>query len=500
MRSDFMVPAPPGVAPSNFRCRFQFSVGKSSLFGTRPTMLMQLRFLKPFFRCSRMTRPALFVICSSLAVMAPSIGSAQDSSKAVEKVAVEKPAVEKASAEKPEVTKNSAVKPSVEKAKDLDSVYTQPPTDDLSYTLQGEFVGEVIIPAPVDNSKDKVDGDTKGEAKDQAKDTETAKPSTELKILGLQLRVVGGENFEGLSFYGGLPGEKAHRPKPMKLIGRRSGDFLVLSGGPWAIFVDKDGCNLVDKTGKMLGRLTRVERQSPTLGAKPPEHAIVLFDGSGTEQFQKATMTEDGLLEEGADFKPMIQDFDMHLEFMLPYMPKKEGQGRGNSGIYIMSRYECQILDSFAQEAVNNSCGAIYLFKPADVNMCLPPLVWQTYDIRFTAPRWAADKTKIRNAKISSWLNGVKVQDDVDVPSSTGHGKPEEPSLLPTLLQDHDCPVRFRNAWIVDRGLMTSDSFPVKASREPKVENSTPKAEKAESKLTAKPDDSAPKPSTEAAK
>jgi hypothetical protein len=322
-------------------------------------------------------------------------------------------------------------------------------------------------------------------------------PAAESKVLGLQLRVVGGENFEGLSYYGGLPGEKAHRPKPMKLIGRRSGDFLVLSGGPWAIFVDKDGCNLVDKTGKTLGRLTRVERQSPTLGAKPPEHSIVLFDGSGTEQFQKATMTEDGLLQEGADLKPMIQDFDLHLEFMLPYMPKKEGQARGNSGIYIMSRYECQILDSFAQEAVNNSCGAIYLFKPADVNMCLPPLVWQTYDIRFTAPRWAADKTKIRNARISSWLNGVKVQDDVDVPSSTGHGKPEEPSLLPTLLQDHDCPVRFRNAWIVDRGLLTSDSFPVKATREPKVENSTPKAEKAESKLTAKADDSAPKPSTE---
>ncbi|MCY2975174.1 MAG: DUF1080 domain-containing protein [Planctomycetota bacterium] len=467
-----------------------------------------------------MTRPALFVICSSLAVAAPSVGLAQDASKAIEKTlvektvvekasiekaasektAVEKVAVEKASTEKPTIAKivvekNSVEKPSVEKVKDLDSVYTQPPSDDLSYTLQGEFIGEVIVPAPVapvDSSKD----NSVGEAKDAA----LAKPTPESKVLGLQLRVVGGENFEGLSFYGGLPGEKAHRPKPMKLIGRRSGDFLVLSGGPWAIFVDKDGCNLVDKTGKPLGRLTRVERQSPTLGAKPPEHAIVLFDGSGTEQFQKATMTEDGLLEEGADLKPMIQDFDLHLEFMLPYMPKKEGQGRGNSGIYIMSRYECQILDSFAQEAVNNSCGAIYLFKPADVNMCLPPLVWQTYDVRFTAPRWAANKTKIRNAKISSWLNGVKVQDDVDVPSSTGHGKPEEPSLLPTLLQDHDCPVRFRNAWIVDRGLMTSDSFPVKATREPTVENSTPKAEKAESKLTAKADASASKPPTEPAK
>jgi hypothetical protein len=126
--------------------------------------------------------------------------------------------------------------------------------------------------------------------------------------------------------------------------------------------------------------------------------------------------------------------------------------------------------------------------------------VWQTYDIRFTAPRWAADKTKIRNAHITSWLNGVKVQDDVDVPSSTGNGKPEEPSLLPTLLQDHGNPVRFRNAWIVDRGLLTNDSFPVKATREPKVENSTPKAEKAESKLTAKADEPASKSPSEPTK
>lgn len=451
-------------------------------------MHQQLRFLQPFFRSSKIARPALFVICSTLAAAAPNVVSAQDDAKTTEK------AGEKAADKVVDKAAVRAAEKAAEKAKDLEFIFTQPPTDDLSFTLQGEFIGEVTVPAPVSaKSKENAEGDSK----DESKDAVPATPAAESKVLGLQLRVVGGENFEGLSYYGGLPGEKAHRPKPMKLIGRRSGDFLVLSGGPWAIFVDKDGCNLVDKTGKTLGRLTRVERQSPTLGAKPPEHSIVLFDGSGTEQFQKATMTEDGLLQEGADLKPMIQDFDLHLEFMLPYMPKKEGQARGNSGIYIMSRYECQILDSFAQEAVNNSCGAIYLFKPADVNMCLPPLVWQTYDIRFTAPRWAADKTKIRNARISSWLNGVKVQDDVDVPSSTGHGKPEEPSLLPTLLQDHDCPVRFRNAWIVDRGLLTSDSFPVKATREPKVENSTPKAEKAESKLTAKADDSAPKPSTE---
>jgi len=431
-------------------------------------MFMQLRFLSSVFNSRRITRPLMLIFCWTLAIASPAVATAQDKSQGAEK------------------------------AKDLDSVFTQPPTDDLSYELQGEFVGEVTVPAaatpdekktetpdekPVEtpdaeNSVEKpADEAAEKLAEKPADESQAATPAKvadETKVLGLQLRVVGGENFDGLSFVGGLPGEEAHQSKPMKLIGRRSGDFLVLSGGPWAIFVDKDGCNLVDKTGKTLGRLKRVERQSPTLGAKAPEHAIVLFDGSGTEQFQKGTMTEDGLLEEGADLKPMIQDFDLHIEFLIPYMPKKEGQGRGNSGIYIMSRYECQILDLFAQEAVNNSCGAIYLFKSADVNMCLRQLVWQTYDVRFTAPRWAADKTKIRNAHISSWINGVKVQDDVDVPKSTGAGKPEEPSLLPTLLQNHDCPVRFRNAWIVDRGLLTSDSFPVKGSKDSKPEKANP--------------------------
>ena len=343
------------------------------------------------------------------------------------------------------------------------SVTTQALADDLSYQFQGEFLGEI--------SEVEMKSLPLGSGEASTEPVVSSEATSRVRALGLQLRVVGGENFEGLTFFGGLPGELSHQPESMKLIGRRSGEFLVLSGGPWAIFVDNTGCNLMDQTGKLLGRLGRVERSSTTLGAKPPENAVVLFDGSGVEQFEKGKMTENGLLEEGATVKPMIQDFDLHIEFMLPYMPNKEGQSRANSGIYIMSRYECQILDSFAQEAFNNTCGAIYLHKSPDVNMCLPPLVWQTYDIRFTAPRWAADSSKIRNARLTAWLNGVKVQDDVDVPSNTGTGEPEEPSLLPTLLQNHDCPVRFRNAWIVDRGLLTIDGFPVQATLESKWED-----------------------------
>jgi len=218
---------------------------------------------------------------------------------------------------------------------------------------------------------------------------------------------------------------------------------------------------VIDRDGQRVGRLDRVERQSPTLGAQPPKGAMVLFDGSDTEQFTNASMTEDGLLMQGADLKPMFQDFNLHLEFMVPYMPAGRGQGRGNSGVYLQSRYEVQILDSFAMEPVNNGCAGLYRFREPDLNACLPPLKWQTYDIVFTAPRWASDGSKLKNARITVWHNGVKVHDNVELPNKTGAGKPEEPTLLPIRLQDHGNPVRFRNIWIIDRGDAPPTKFPV---------------------------------------
>ncbi|XZE56276.1 3-keto-disaccharide hydrolase [Planctomycetaceae bacterium SH139] len=325
---------------------------------------------------------------------------------------------------------------------------TEPPENDPSYALQGEFVGPI----------------------------KSAEGENQYVPLALQLRCVGGENFEAVTFMGGLPGQANHQPGPTKLLGRRAGDFLVLSGGPWAIIVEQNGCQIIARNGERLGRLERVERVSPTLGAASPDGAIVLFDGSGTEQFTSGEMTEDGLLTQGSTLKPMLQDFNLHVEFRLPYMPLSAGQSRGNSGIYLMSRYECQILDSFAQDIVFNGCGALYRFKAPDINMCLPPLVWQTYDVQFTAPRWAADGSKLRDAHVTSWLNGVKVHDNVSIPGPTGAGKAEEPNLLPTFLQNHSDPVRFRNVWVVDRGLMTTSEFPV---LETAVAPVTPEDEKA---------------------
>ncbi|GAB5402228.1 MAG: DUF1080 domain-containing protein [Aureliella sp.] len=309
---------------------------------------------------------------------------------------------------------------------------TKVPDGDPDYALLGEFVGEIEV--------------------EESKST-----------LGLQIRPIGGGMFEAIQFAGGLPGKGAVGKEAIELIGKRFNNSLVLSGGPWVVYASADSCTVLNESGP-VGKLTRVTRTSPTMGAQPPKGATVLFDGTNIEQFTKARMTADGLLAEGADVKPMFQDFNLHVEFRLPYMPEQLDQKRGNSGCYLQSRYEVQVLDSFATLPVFNGCSSIYRFKPADVNMCLPPLQWQTYDIIFTAPRWAADGSKIRNARLTVWHNGVKTQDDVELPNKTGAGKVEEPTLLPTRFQDHRDPVRFRNIWIVDRGLIPMAQFPLMPS------------------------------------
>lgn len=318
----------------------------------------------------------------------------------------------------------------------------EPPTKDPEYALLGEFVGPILI----------------GE--------------NQYEPLGLQVRPLGNDQFEALQYKGGLPGQATFAGEdPIQLVGRRSGAFVVLSGGPFAIFVNAGNCLVIDSMGNKVGQLERVMRGSPTMGAKAPAEATILFDGTNTEQFTTARMTDEGLLMEGADTKPLFQDFNLHVEFRLPYMPTMDGQKRGNSGCYLQSRYEVQILDSFAQKPVFNGCSALYRTKSPDLNMCLPPLQWQTYDIQFTAPRWAAGGTKIRNARITVWHNGVKTQDNFEIPNKTGAGKPEEPNLLPIRFQNHSDPVRFRNIWIVDRGLANGE-FPVY----PKAEQSKPKS------------------------
>ncbi|TWT72978.1 3-keto-disaccharide hydrolase [Allorhodopirellula solitaria] len=326
-------------------------------------------------------------------------------------------------------------------------VWTLPPTEGpaaIDFSLVGEYVGDL--------------GATQADGDDSA---DESAESSDNNRLGVQIRNLGDGEFEARAYSGGLPGQEGYvNEKPMVLLGRRSGKTLVLSGGPWAMFASPDGCKIIDVTGSTLAELERVERRSPTLGAAAPDGATVLFDGSDTSAFSQAEMNEQGLLQQGADIREMLSDFDLHLEFRIPHMPKMTGQKRGNSGLYLQGRYECQVLDSFGEEKVFNGLGALYRYKTPKINMAFPPLVWQTYDIHFTAARYAADGSKVRNARVTSWINGVKVQDDQELTGPTGAGQDETPTLLPTKIQNHGDPVRFRNIWVIDRGLTGGIQFP----------------------------------------
>lgn len=213
-------------------------------------------------------------------------------------------------------------------------------------------------------------------------------------------------------------------------------------------------------------QLKKTERKSPTLGAKPPEGAVVLFDGT-PESLKKhwrdgARLSADKLLEQGVTSLDTFQDFSIHIEFRTPYMPLARGQGRGNSGLYYQGRYETQMLDSFGLEGKDNECGGIYSIKDPDVNMCLPPLVWQTYDAIFTAARFDKEGKKIANARVTVRHNGVLIHEDVELPRiTTAAPNQESAEAGPIYLQDHGNPVRYRNIWVLPRDAQKEARRPV---------------------------------------
>jgi hypothetical protein len=136
---------------------------------------------------------------------------------------------------------------------------------------------------------------------------------------------------------------------------------------------------------------------------------------------------------------------------MLPYRPEGRGQGRGNSGFYQVDHYEVQILDSFGLEGLNNECGGVYTKAAPKVNMCLPPLVWQTYDVEFTNAE-AAEGKKSKNAVITVRHNGVVILENQEITGPTGgHRSDPEGTPGPLKLQGHGNPLQFRNIWIVEK-------------------------------------------------
>ncbi len=193
----------------------------------------------------------------------------------------------------------------------------------------------------------------------------------------------------------------------------------------------------------------------------PPTSATILFDGTNLDNWTKRDGTpatwpiENGqMMTIGGDImsRQKFTDFHLHVDFWCNDSPSSvTGQGRANSGVFLQGRYEIQVLDSFGIDRApgKGDCGAIYNHAAPLVNASLPPETWQTYDIYFRAPRFAASGAKTENARVTAVHNGQIIHNNVEVPKATGAPVDEAyASPGPILLQDHGNHVRFRNVWV----------------------------------------------------
>jgi hypothetical protein len=190
----------------------------------------------------------------------------------------------------------------------------------------------------------------------------------------------------------------------------------------------------------------------------PPSDAMILFDGKDLSQWVNGEKWEirDGFAvakESGITTKGNFGDCQLHLEWATPAEVTGSGQGRGNSGIYFMERYEVQILDSYENKTYfDGQAGAIYKQHPPLVNACRNPGEWQSYDILFTAPRFDEGGTLEKPASVTVLQNGIVVQNHFELLGGTFYDRPpayQAHSPKGAIhLQFHGNPVRFRNIWI----------------------------------------------------
>ncbi len=299
--------------------------------------------------------------------------------------------------------------------------------------------------------------------------------------LGAQVIALGGGQFQAVVYPGGLPGDGWDGTSKILLAGKLEGDkaaFAAAAGArkylaqkpeefsatrkfppegqkAWSGNVAGGSFALKTDDGKEL-KLEKKVRQGPAMGAPPPGGALVLFDGKNTDEWKGGRLdAKTGLLNtDGSDIvtKRKFSNYLMHVEFMLPYRPDARGQGRGNSGFYQVDHYELQILDSFGLDGVNNECGGFYTKASPKVNMCLPPLQWQVYEVEFSNAVQGPDGKKAKNAVATVRHNGVAIHESQELSGPTGgHRNDPEGTPGPIKLQGHGNPLQFRNIWIVEK-------------------------------------------------
>jgi len=251
--------------------------------------------------------------------------------------------------------------------------------------------------------------------------------------------------------------------KPIVVL---QGDGVNFTGDGWTASI-KDGHFKGQKGGDSFD-LHHVSRVSPTMGAKPPAGAVVLFDGSNADAWatkdgknwlqEKAGPPDakivDGALEVvpgtggGLISHKQFGDAHIHVEFRTIGAPS-------NSGVFIETRYEADINESYGR-LDGNPNGNFGNCMPAEnvthIRPTRPVLEWNTFDIDFQAPRFDAAGKKIENGHVTLWLNGVKTYDHADVaPEKGAAGRLGEAPKGPLYLQEHGMPVQFRNIWVVEK-------------------------------------------------
>ncbi len=304
-------------------------------------------------------------------------------------------------------------------AKDGSPAFTRPKEAGIDYKIQGEYKGSLAA-----------DG----------------------SVWGVQVIALGEGTFRAVAYQGGLPGDGWSRGDRQHMAdGKLEGEVARFEGDQAILKADGKTLTVESFDGEPYGELKKIRRKSPTLGKKAPEGSLVLFDGTSLDHWVDGKIVRNKwLAASNTETKEKFGDHTLHIEFRTPFMPTARGQARGNSGVYVQGRYEVQVLDSFGLEGKDNECGGIYQVAQPIVNMCLPPLQWQTYDIDFTSARYE-DSKKVKNARITVRHNGVVIHDDVELPHATPGRYKEGPEGGPLFLQNHGNPVVFRNIWVINQ-------------------------------------------------
>lgn len=228
-----------------------------------------------------------------------------------------------------------------------------------------------------------------------------------------------------------------------------AGCILLIAVGPTGVSADEYLSGIEWKEPRVV---------TPGEHGAPPSDAVVLFDGSDLSAWENADnwKIEDGVMVTGKGdirSKQAFGDCQLHLEWSAPVPATGSGQGRGNSGVFLMDTYEIQVLDSFDNKTYfDGQAGAIYKQTPPQVNAMRPPGEWNVYDIIWTAPRFNEDGSLKSPAYMTALHNGVLILNHFELKGDTPYDRPpqyrQHAERLPIRLQDHGNPVRFRNIWV----------------------------------------------------